>query len=544
MIKSELIYNPYLLETEVRFNGNPPRINSLVEKYQDKKLQSWVSLIPSIFYDEMNGYNFELDFSGPELDFEEVRDSFVKAGVGKDLVQLFHKGELKSRNEKSLAIDSLLEWLQKNPNRKFDFPSFMNENKELFEGAYPLVVIGGSIKVSELFNDIEISVDNVESADELRKTDLQSTPVIFYLDRKSVGWLQYNLVTLLKRNDITAEQLFFIISPVLGEKVKRVIQDLGVKEPQIILSPDDNDVYKYLEIFPVSEYIYDAIKAFRKQTDQIEVILDEENKKSEITNKDIHGRIKELEAILGRLKAACERLKNKDNIDLPSELKIAKLDLLTAINQWKKKKTKISKPEEARLLSYEFDTEVRQRFEQFKMEIQKDYSLECASLLSQCEECYREVGYREDFVIEKIEPDALTRSIAPNISDQLMEIKEEQYVMPKEDFLGKFFKSNQEEVPREPVLETTYYYEKWRSYAVGQIEPVADQMIQEAYSFLQAYYQKVSLLYVDQIEKLIEEITEEKEKVSSQLSADEQLLQADNDWYAAFCEKIHDIERS
>ena len=85
MVRAELIYNPYLLETEVRFNGNPPRINSLVEKYQDKKLQTWVNEIPSIFYDEMNGYDFELDFSGTELDFEELRRSFIQAGVGKIL---------------------------------------------------------------------------------------------------------------------------------------------------------------------------------------------------------------------------------------------------------------------------------------------------------------------------------------------------------------------------------------------------------------------------------------------------------------------------
>ena len=59
MISAELNYNPYLLETEVRFNGNPPRINSLVEKYQGKKLQTWVGDLPGIFYDEMNGYNFD-----------------------------------------------------------------------------------------------------------------------------------------------------------------------------------------------------------------------------------------------------------------------------------------------------------------------------------------------------------------------------------------------------------------------------------------------------------------------------------------------------
>lgn len=90
MVHADLEYNPYLLETKVSFNGNPPRINSLIEKYQNEKLQTWVKKIPGIFYDEMNGYDFELDFSGTELDFEEVKQSFVHAGVGKDRVILFH----------------------------------------------------------------------------------------------------------------------------------------------------------------------------------------------------------------------------------------------------------------------------------------------------------------------------------------------------------------------------------------------------------------------------------------------------------------------
>ena len=35
MVKVELEYNPYLMETVVRFDGREPRINSLVEKYQE-----------------------------------------------------------------------------------------------------------------------------------------------------------------------------------------------------------------------------------------------------------------------------------------------------------------------------------------------------------------------------------------------------------------------------------------------------------------------------------------------------------------------------
>ena len=63
MMKAELNYNPYLLETSVKFNGQAPRINSLVEKFQNSSLQKWVHRIPDIFYDEMNGFDFELDFS-------------------------------------------------------------------------------------------------------------------------------------------------------------------------------------------------------------------------------------------------------------------------------------------------------------------------------------------------------------------------------------------------------------------------------------------------------------------------------------------------
>ena len=198
MVKAELIYNPYLLETEVLFDGKPPRINSMVEKYKNEKLQTWVGKVPSIFYDEMNGYYFQLDFSGTELDFDELKKSFKLAGVGKNLVDLVLKGKLGSRKEKLLAIDSLLMWLEKNTNRKFDFDAFHEKHRNLFDETYPYVVIGGAVDSENLFEGITVSVDNVESVDELRKTDLHSTPVLFYLDRKSVGSLQHNLLSLLK----------------------------------------------------------------------------------------------------------------------------------------------------------------------------------------------------------------------------------------------------------------------------------------------------------------------------------------------------------
>ncbi len=543
MIKAELIYNPYLLETEVRFNGNPPRINSLVEKYQKEKLQTWVNKIPSIFYDEMNGYNFELDFTGTEMDYEELKKSFLQAGVGKDLVQLFHKGSLDSRQEKSHSIDELLQWLDDTPNRKFDLHSFRDHNKELFDSAYSFVVIGGSVNPDRIFADIDISVENVESVDELRKTDLHSTPVLFYIDRKTSSTLQYNLLELLKRDDITQDQLFFMISPALGEKAEREIRDLGVKKPQVVTSVDDPLIFRYFELFPESEYIYDSINVFQKQADELGAILKEENRQSEITNRDIHEKIKELDNILTNLKIANDHFYNRENLDLPLDLIRAKSYLIDNINQWKIKKTKITDVAEARSLAYEFESEVFRFFDDFKHAVNQFYFIQCATLMTLCDEWYKGAQYKEDFNVKEIVASELSEHSIHRIADELMDIKEEQYVIPKDDFFGKLFKTSEASI-QEPVLETIYYYENWRSHAANVVGPVADDMINEAYYNLQKYFSELSDCYMKHIAILIQEVTEEKELVSSQLTEDEKLLQADNDWHTAFCDKLRDIERS
>ena len=544
MVQAELIYNPYLLETEVLFDGKPPRINSMVEKYKNEKLQTWVSQVPSIFYDEMNGYYFELNFSGTELDFEELKKSFEQAGVGKGLVQLFHKGKLGSRKEKLLAIDSLLMWLEKNTNRKFDFDAFHEKHRNLFDETYPYVVIGGAVDSENLFEGITVSVDNVESVDELRKTDLHSTPVLFYLDRKSVGALQHNLLSLLKRKDITHDQLFFMINPAIRAQVIRTIQDLGVDDPQLVESANDKSVFRYIELFPVSEYIYDAVKVFQEEAERLRDILTEENRQSELVNKDIHEQINGLDEILNRLKIVNDLFAAKDNLDIPSDLVNAKYDLINSVNQWKKKKTKITRIDEAAVAAYEFEDELKSLFKAFQRNVSEIYSRESALLYARCDNWYRNAEYKEDFTTEDVTVPDLTESSAPDIASELMKIKDEEYVTPKEDFFGMIFKSSQENVSREPVLETVFYCEKWRAYVVDAVEPVAEEIIKEAYTSLREYYEQLTELYLRQIESLIQEVTAEKEEVSSQLSADERLLQADNDWHTVFCDKIHEIERS
>lgn len=205
MINAELNHNPYLLLTTVKFNGHEPRINSQIEKYEHQPLKDWVHKVPDIFYNEMNGYDFDLNFVGTVPDYEEVQKAFSLAGISQEEVRIFHKNELEDANTKSNEIDQIIEWLREHPNRKFDFASFWEKNSELFESTYPYIIIRGEVP-KETMPDVGIEV--VEKAQELSNTVLSSTPILFYIDGKSAKQFRQDFQYILSRHDIRNEQLF------------------------------------------------------------------------------------------------------------------------------------------------------------------------------------------------------------------------------------------------------------------------------------------------------------------------------------------------
>jgi len=548
MVKAELLYNPYLLETQVSFNGNPPRINSLVEKYSGGKLQEWIDEVPRVFYDEMNGYDFELAFTGTDLDFEELVNSFARAGIGTDLVRLFHKGHIGSRDEKVKEIIQLLAWLDANANRRFDWPAFRDQNRELFEIVYPFVVIGDSITLGNLsaddrlFDNIITSIEAVEAVDELKKTDLSSTPILVVVDKRSAKLLPHNLQGLLNRNDVRQDQLFFLIN-YDPEKIKRVIEDLGVTEPHVVSSASDEQISRYFEIYPVSERIHDLLEAFRTQEEKLGSALEEENRHSEIANRSIHRRIKDLDGSLSRLRASSDLFTNKDSIEHPAEFANAKSKLMHEIAHWRAKKTKIDKIDDAKQLAQEYEDIVIRNFRYFQQEVSQAFRSQCDEIAARTEGWYKRARCDTQFSIdEPVDPPSLGQPIPP-ISSNLMEIKSEQYVFPKEGFLGKLFGDMPDAGPKVKVLETVFYCEKWRDYVEGTISPIADDVIAQSYSALGKRLDQLSDIYLEHISVLLHDTTEEKERVAAQLSEDEQLLQADNDWHSEFSDKLHAIER-
>jgi len=272
MITAALNHNPYLQQTYVMFNGNPPRINSQVEKYDTLTLKDWIEKIPQIFHDEMNGYDFDLNFTGTKSDFECLCETFARAGISQDMVRLFHKNELEDAETKSAAIDALVQWLRDNPNRKFDFEAFYAANEELLVGAYPYIVLNGHMAESI---HPQVNTEPVKTAQELQNTILYHTPILFLIEPDSLKQIRSDLVQILHRRDVQQNQLFFLIHPQMNaEQIKRIIIDLGVEEPQIITSYGAEEVLMYLRNYPITEFIRNAIRLFEDVTQSISSVLE------------------------------------------------------------------------------------------------------------------------------------------------------------------------------------------------------------------------------------------------------------------------------
>lgn len=543
MVNAELSYNPYLQETYVKFNGQPPRINSHVEKYLDQKLQVWIKKIPRIFRDEMNGYGFDLEFSGTDLDFKKLEEAFADAGISDNQVHLFHKSILNDRDNKLEKVEQLLVWLNENPNRRYDYERIRKENYELFEGDYPYIILHGRVNDTDAFERLHISVENVTSVDELANTNLHNIPILYVVDQDSAGLLKDDLRILKKRSDIISAQVFFRISPNLSEeKVAREIKDLVSVEPQIVQSADDPAIMEFFELFPFTDYIHDTLRLFMNQIPQMKEELTETINETKAQNKEQHDQIEQLGISIDCLKAALDKFVNPDRTDFSASFLSIIDDTKNSILNWRNKKTKITQQEEAVRVAGEFDREVQDIYQTY---LRKMHSalVQCAnSVQTQMRNWYNMALTDMLFVPTQVPVPDFTFDAVPSIKDGLLMLKEESYVMPKEDFLGRFFKPNTESNSG-PVLETTYYYNRWRDYALYTIESNIYRIYTTCIEKINTYFDILGKAYKEHLLELIAGKESDKSVLSSQLSEDEQLLQIDNDWLVQFTDTLRAIAR-
>ena len=542
MINAELSYNPYLMETNIRFNGQPPRINSLVEKYQNMSLQSWISRIPKIFYDEMNGYYFELDFTGTELDYEVLCNTFKKTGITNEIVPIVHKQCLEDRITKQNEMEKLLGWLEANPNNRFDYDAFRAENSELFDGGYSYIYLHGRGLDDAILKDMNVSVEHVEKVEELNNTDLNCTPILIYITDKTLPMLASELAYFKARKDVTEEQLFFSIGGTLDKMtIERVIRDLGIASPKVVETPADLAVRRYIEVYPITDYIRNSLNVLRLAANDIGEDLERDNEESIIKNREIHEKIYSINNTLDNLGKAREFYREYPDSVPGGYMTEMEEELLKKINDWRGKKIKINKFEEAVPAAGEFERDTKKLVLTYGNKIKTNMDEQLTGLRNDFETEYKNIQY-DDFEPETKLLELPEIGIVESFAQKLLEFKEEKYVAAKEDLIGMFFKARQGD-EKEMVLETTYYYKNWRDYVSELVKKVADAYEDKLKLIYKGYLTCLRDEYVQHIEMAIEQETLKRSEVESQLSEDEKLLRDDNLWLAKFNEQRVAIER-
>ena len=252
----------------------------------------------------------------------------------------------------------------------------------------------------------------------------------------------------------------------------------------------------------------------------------------------------ELHGFRNKLKDSLNNFVNRDNIDIPSAWTVLQQNLLYDIKGWRNRKTKMTNTSEAEKVSFEFESELQRLYRNYLSSLNASAITAKEDLQQVYSTWYVDSEYGDLFERTTGSVPIGVPDIAdlPSIRADFLQLKEENWVQPKEDLFGMFFKSSTAE-EKEPVLETTYYYQVWRDHAAAVVMPIAEEVLQAYYALIRAYEDKVAKLYINHLEELISEKTQEKEEVSSNLSEDEQKLQNNNNWLSTFVDQLQVLER-
>lgn len=575
MVKAELTHNPYLVETKVKFNGKEPKINSLIEKYQNEKLQAWLCRVPKLFYNEMNGYDFDFDFSGTRTDYEGVITAFLDTGLLVEIeersgskvtirktngiveiqdeqtyrdrpsdVRIFFKNELKSAAEKSRDLGILLAWLEMTPNRRFDNQAFREAATELFDEDYTYLLIQGSNIDTSAVELSDVTIETITTLTDL-PNDLTNTPILFYLDEQTKPRFRDFFENILARKDVIAEQLFFLVHPELNTgQIERTIQDLGIKQPQVVKSIDDSLIQKFFEVYPMTEYIGNSIQLLQTETQRITTLLTQENDASRIQNYEVRREIARLETILDYLKQTNDAFSQKDNLEITDRFSEAKFTLAEKIQSWRKKKASIHNDLDANRAAVEYEHDLNHYFAEYVATIIRIFSSEKARITEYFFELYQTAVYEDHFRIQYDNHFDIANYYLNDLVPEFLNFRKEQLVEQPEEFFGlkKFFGEKQTE-PRPLVNEITYSLSSWRYKANELILPEATRIIEAVAESLKQDYETIATSYQEHLTQLIARHTNEKEAIAATLSDEEQKLQIDNDWLAQFKEKVNEIAR-
>lgn len=143
MVQIYVKYNPYKLETEIKINGNPILKDSTLYKLiKGKRLQEWISEFPKMLEAETNSVDFDIEFYGMPLDWDDFEDAFNNTKATGQINSLNLKFiEGRSNEDITERIIDIFTDLKEGPIDDFRDPKLLKAFDNINNSIFPINVI-------------------------------------------------------------------------------------------------------------------------------------------------------------------------------------------------------------------------------------------------------------------------------------------------------------------------------------------------------------------------------------------------------------------
>lgn len=543
MVKVELKYNPYVLETKVYFNGQLPKINSQIEKFENKRLFVWSDKLLDILYSEMNGYDFDLDFSGTKADYEKIKYLIEKNHLNSE-IRLNFVNRLEEAAKKCRRFKEMITWLKRSSIEEFHFLEFWEINQEYMIENNLLYVLVDKKVADFSIEDLDVNVESIDSISQLPE-NIGFYPVLLVLDADKEAEFRQNLLALLQRKDLIADQIFILISENVNLAYYiRLINDLGLTQPQFIHSIDSPLIYDYFENYVRIDFLFKALKILETQKDMTSSKLDQKFETMKQNNREIFEKISKLDKEIADIQLAIEQFENWHLVMYKNEFEKLYVQLNETITHWKSRTKQIRNDSEAEKMMKELQGLTEKSLFEFKNAANRLFDDKLSELMNIFSRLYKDSNIQDSFYVHSRNELIISKYEVKNFSEKLRVLRQERLV-PKEDIFGlinRIVKNEQNKI-QELVPDITYDLDKFREIACKETLPIARNLLIDIENRLQSIQLYIVDEYKTHLLTILNEKLLEKANEANQLSAAEKHLQDKKDWLIEFSGQLSEIER-
>ena len=543
MVKVELKYNPYVLETKVYFNGQLPKINSQIEKFENKRLFVWSDKLLDILYSEMNGYDFDLDFSGTKADYEKIKYLIEKNHLNSE-IRLNFVNRLEEAAKKCRRFKEMIKWLKRSSIEEFHFLEFWEINQEYMIENNLLYVLVDKKVADFSIEDLDVNVESIDSISQLPE-NIGFYPVLLVLDADKEAEFRQNLLALLQRKDLIADQIFILISENVNLAYYiRLINDLGLKQPQFIHSIDSPLIYDYFENYVRIDFLFKALKILETQKDMTSSKLDQKFETMKQNNREIFEKISKLDKEIADIQSAIEQFENWHLVMYKNEFEKLYVQLNETITHWKSRTKQIRNDSEAEKMMKELQDLTEKSLFEFKNAANRLFDDKLSELMNIFSRLYKDSNIQDSFYVHSRNELIISKYEVNNFSEKLKVLRQER-LFQKEDifgFINRIVKNEQNKI-QELVPDITYDLDKFREIACNETLPIAQNLLTDIENRLQSIQLYIVDEYKTHLSTILKEKLLEKANEANQLSAAEKHLQDKKDWLIEFSGQLSEIER-